>query len=144
MSRKTRPILEQPMTTTMPQLDAFTQAYVECALWSTNDESDEKGGEPLDSNYSISDIDPASLAKMIDDCRHFQEENAADLATYKHPEWSAADLGGHDFFLTRNGHGAGFWDRDCLPEEARERLTAAAEKWGEVDLTVDDGVVYIA
>ena len=54
----------------------------------------------------------------------------------------AAQLGGHDFWLTRNGHGAGFWDRsDCLPEDAGERLTDAAEKYGEVDLTVDDGVI---
>ena len=47
--------------------------------------------------------------------------------------------------MTRNGHGAGFWDRtDCLPEEARDRLTAAAEKCGEYYLGVgDDGNVYI-
>ena len=68
----------------------------------------------------------------IEDCRRFQEENAADLARYDHPQWTAAELGGHDFWLTRNGHGCGFWDRnDCLPEEAGDRLTAAAEKCGE-------------
>jgi len=45
----------------------------------------------------------------VEECRRFQEENAADLAAYDHPQWSAAELGGHDFWLTRNGHGAGFW-----------------------------------
>ena len=37
-------------------LDAFTNAYIETMLWSTNDESDEKGGEPLDTNYGPTDI----------------------------------------------------------------------------------------
>ena len=104
---------------TREQLDDFTRAYIEAALWSTNDDATHRGGEPIDGNYGIDDIDPDTLAKMADDCRRFQEENAADLALYDHPQWTAAELGGHDFWLTRNGHGCGFWDRnDCLPEDA--------------------------
>ena len=76
-----------PMTATAQQLDAFTVAYVEAALWSSNDNANESGGEPLDSNYGIDDIDPQTLTTMIDDCRRFQRENAADLAAYNHPEW---------------------------------------------------------
>ena len=34
------------------KLDAFTQAYVECALWSTCDNSTPSGGVPFDCNYS--------------------------------------------------------------------------------------------
>ena len=130
--------------TTQLELDEFARAYVACALWSTNDEATPSGGEPLDGNYGIEDIDPGTLAAMIDDCRRFQEENAADLALYDHPQWTAAELGGHDFWLTRNGHGAGFWDRtDCLPKDARDRLTAAAKRYGEVYLYLgDDGVIY--
>ena len=125
------------------QLDDFTRAYAECALWASNDESTPAGGEPLDTNYGVEDIATETLVKMVDDCRRFQEENAADLALYNHPQWSAAELGGHDFFLTRNGQGCGFWDRDCLPTEASERLTDAAEKYGEVDLYVgDNGQIY--
>lgn len=30
----------------MTSLDSFTRAYIETALWSSNDESDESGGEP--------------------------------------------------------------------------------------------------
>ena len=132
------------MTTTTIQLDAFTSAYIEAALWASNDESNEAGGEPLNANYSIDDIDPDTLDAIIDDCRRFQTANAANLALYNHPEWSAAELGGHDYWLTRNGHGCGFWDRaDCLPEEAGERLTVAAECEGEIHLYVgDDGLIY--
>ena len=130
--------------TTATQLDSFTRAYIEAALWSTNDESDERGGEPMDANYDINDIAPETLAEMAADCAKFQAENAAALALYDHPQWTAADLGGHDFWLTRNGHGCGFWDRnECLPEDAGQRLTAAAESYGEVYLYVgDDGLIY--
>ena len=130
-------------TATRPALDAFTLAYIEAALWSSNDESDDAGGDPLDANYSVDDIAPETLAEMADDCCRFQEANAADLALYSHRQWSAAELGGHDFWLTRNGHGCGFWDRDCLPEAAGERLSAAAEAAGERYLYIgDDGMIY--
>ena len=43
-------------------MDDFTLAYIEAALWSTNDQSNEQGGEPLDKNYTIDDIDAAALA----------------------------------------------------------------------------------
>jgi hypothetical protein len=131
---------------TIADLDPFTLAYLECILWAETDNSDENtGGNPLDQNYDFYDFDYDSLVRAVDECRRFQEENATDLARYNHPQWSAAELGGHDFWLTRNGHGCGFWDRtDCLPEEARDRLTAAAEKYGNRDITVgDDGNVYI-
>jgi len=124
-------------------LDDFTKAYIICALWSTNDESDDSGGDPLDQNYEPEDIDPDTLNRMVEDCQQFQRENSGDLALYASPEWTPAELGGHDFWLTRNGYGAGFWDRDCLPEEAGKRLTEASEKFGEFDLYVgDDGVIY--
>ncbi len=54
------------------KLDAFTTAYLECMLWSSNDESREDGGDPLDRNYSISDIEPESLARAVEDCAAFE------------------------------------------------------------------------
>jgi len=129
---------------TANRLDTFTRAYAIAALWSTTDESDESGGKPMDANYDIYDIDLETLAGMAADCAKFQAENTTDLALYNSPQWTAAELGGHDFWLTRNGHGCGFWDRNgILPEAAGERLTAAAEKYGEVYLYVgDDGKIY--
>ena len=59
-----------------------------------------------------------------------------------HSDWSISEQGGHDFWLSQNGHGANFRDRD-LPEDAIERLMAAAERYGEVNLYVcDDGLIY--
>ncbi|QNP78372.1 hypothetical protein [Agrobacterium tumefaciens] len=53
-----------------------------------------------------------------------------------------AAMAGHDFWLTRCGHGAGFWDGDW-PEPAASVLTTASEEFGNVDLYVgDDGQIY--
>ncbi len=119
----------------IPQLDEFTQAYLDCALWAESDQSNEQGGDPLDENYTIEDIDPHSLKEAISDCKRFQEENWDDLGD-NHTQ------AGHDFWLTRNGHGAGFWDGK-RPEPAATRLTKASEKFGNVDIYVgDDGKLY--
>lgn len=117
-------------------LDPFTRAYMECALWSTNDESTPSGGEPMDTNYSITDIADETVVVMRADCDKFQAENAEDIRG----EESQA---GHDFWLTRGGHGCGFWEVPDWPEEAGKRLTAAAKAFGEFDLYVgDDGKIY--
>jgi hypothetical protein len=67
---------------TAVKLDTFTRAYIEAMLWSSHDESDERGGNPMDSNYSEDDIAPEALETIVADCRRFQEENAADIATW--------------------------------------------------------------
>jgi len=116
-------------------LETMLDAYVTCALWSTMDESDESGGEPMDRNYSESDIHEGTMARMRGDCEAFLSANRDDIGD----RFAEA---GHDLWLTRNNHGAGFWDGDW-PRDAGERLTQAAHKMGEVDLYVgDDGVIY--
>lgn len=116
--------------------DAFTDAYIECALWSSTDNSDpETGGDPMDDNYDVCDIAPETLASMVADCAAFQAENANDMAELD------AQRCGHDFWLTRNHHGAGFWDRGYGP--IGDRLTKAAHAYGSVDLYIgDDGKIH--
>jgi hypothetical protein len=126
-------------------MDEFTKAYFECALWSSMDEADPNtGGDPLDKNYSLEDFDEATRAKMITDCQEFQEANGALLVdeNLTHAgQWDGLQLGGHDFWLTRNGHGSGFWD-GAWQEPAAATLTAAAKKYGQYDLYVgDDGKI---
>jgi len=117
-------------------MDRFTQAYIECALWSSMDESTPTGGEPLDTNYGVSDLASETLGSFERDCNKFQKENAEDLKQAGNDEQN-----GHDFWLTRNHHGSGWWDRGY--GEVGERLTEATHKYKEVDLYVgDDGKVY--
>ncbi len=112
----------------------FFAAYIECALWSSTDNADDSGGEPLDSNYDESDLTLGCRNAMRRDCAAFVHDAGPDLA--------GLDPGqcGHDFWLTRNGHGAGFWDRGL--GALGERLTKACKAYGGVDLYVnDDGKV---
>jgi hypothetical protein len=116
-------------------LDSFTRAYAVCALWSSHDDN----GEPLDSNHDLSDIAPDTLARMVRDCRRFRDENPTMLTRAGSDEQN-----GHDFWLTRNRHGAGFWDRG-YPEIVGTVLTKAAHEFGEVDLHVgDDELIHAA
>jgi hypothetical protein len=112
-------------------VNAFNTAYVECALWASTDDE----GEPLDSvGYTINDIDPATLKVMQDDCGSFQLQ-FGDKIVGRH------ERAGSDFWLTRNRHGAGFWDGDWT--EHGDALTAGAHAFGSFDLYVgDDGKVY--
>lgn len=117
------------------KLDLFTQAYIECALWSTTDNSDETGGDPLDQNYGVEDIALSTLNQMVQDCKQFQADHLHDIA-------NKLEQAGYDFWLTRNHHGAGFWDGDW-PKDAGKRLTEASHAWGGVDLIVgDDDLIY--
>lgn len=120
------------MTTTTKILDH----YLTCALWSSTDDT----GEPLDSNYDCSDIaeesSKAAEAEIADFLSLCEREGLNPLA-----EMSAEQFG-HDFWLTRNGHGAGFWDRG-LGELGKE-LTKWAKTFGSSDAYVgDDGKIYL-
>jgi len=113
-----------------PGFTVFLDAYITCSLWSTLDDQD----QPLDA-YSIRDLAPETLQEMEEDCSKFLEENQEDIGL----DFTKA---GHDFWLTRNGHGCGFWDGDW-PKDAGERLTSSSKRFGEVDLYVgDDGKIY--
>jgi len=117
-------------------LDRFTRQYIITALWAENDNSTPEGGEPFDQNFDISDIDEESLARMVDDCREFQQQHSEHTAGYE-------DRAGHDFWLTRNGHGAGFWDGDW-DEPAATILTDSSRKFGECSLYLgDDGKIHL-
>ena len=49
---------------------------------------------------------------------------------------------GRDFWLTRNGHGTGFWD-EGLGGKLGDALTKKAEAYGSYDLYVgDDGLIH--
>lgn len=127
--------------------------YVECALWSGLDwtgvsQEEGDGGEdnprPLDEDYGVDDIPPDAL-----------DEIRADVGAFLRTWWPLASAAGwsarqfgHDYHLTRNHHGAGFWDRSwpTLPgidgptvdvDGAGDELTAAAHAEGEAEIEPD-------
>lgn len=120
----------------MSNNQTFSEAYIKAALWSSTDNE----GRPLDDRLDI-ELSTEAREAMAKDCAKFQSEQSA---FYLQHGWSEAQAG-HDFWLTRNGHGTGFWDRDfdnCFGSCGRA-LTEACKAYPAIDLYVgDDGNIY--
>lgn len=132
----------------MTELEQFISGYIEAALWSSTDESDEQGGEPLDKNYDRSDLSAESLESIERDCAKFIEANKLDIDEFVSlsPRGSSDggpwELAGHCFWLNRCGHGTGFWDRDV--GAVGDRLSDACKKFKESYLVVgNDGKIHV-
>lgn len=102
----------------------FLSAYIECALWSSTDDD----GRPLDKKFSRDSLSGEALLKMIKDCRAFREQ-AGIVILRNMPR------AGHDFWLSRNGHGAGFFDGAW--GEYGDKLQALAKSFGECNLMIN-------
>lgn len=129
------------MVATDTALVEFVNGYTECALWSSYDDQ----GEPLDRPDGGYDLAPETVQRFETDCRAFMAANETDLDAYadapRGSEDSAMSYAGHDLWLSRNGHGTGFWDRGL--GELGERLSEAAHALGTCDLYIgDDGLIY--
>ena len=127
------------------ECDKFTVAYMVAALWSSNDSSTPEGGEPLDSNYDVHDFHPEAIAKIVADCKKFQEDNAHLLIEDNcfHVGCPMIEYADHDFFLTRNHHGCGYWEGSDWEVEAGALLTKSAQSFGECNIVIgDDGKLY--
>ncbi len=122
------------------QVDTADRAVLECALWSS---SDWTSGEPLDGAYGVDDFDAATAAQLRADTDAFIADNHEALSRVIDASGGSYDWSnvGHDFWLTRNGHGAGFWDRGF--GEDGKALSEAAHAYGAMDLYAgDDGRIY--
>ena len=118
---------------------AFLAGYVDALLWSSTDTTADGEGVNLD-DFELS---TTGADKCRADCLDFFTANHADLTTAADCDGYSWAHAGLDFALTRNGHGAGYWDGD-LPEETGERLTEASEAAGEACAYIgDDGDVYL-
>lgn len=130
-------------------LEEMLDGYIQAAMWSTNDESDEQGGDPLDKHYSPKDLAWQTRAEMRADCLAFLQEFAEeiDLVRDEVKQAQAADcsvwaLAGHDLWLTRCGHGCGFWETSDWPEGLGKLLTHYCRGIGQVHLYVHNGRIY--
>ena len=82
--------------------------------------------------------------ELDEDCRR---EAIIDALAFFNRAWGAIgddvlEQCAHDFWLSRNGHGTGFWDRDPEMyggEYNAKRLQKMAESFGEVDVFDDTG-----
>ena len=108
------------------QINDILAQYLVTALWSSIGED----GEPLDKHHSTSDLADSFVSKSQQDISDFVDK-AGDLL-----DGMTNETIGHDFWLTRNHHGAGFWDRGL--GEVGDKLTEIANSFPEVNLYVVD------
>ena len=131
------------MNITERQIQLFIEGYLTAALWSSTDTIYPEGDNGLESvdgeTVNLDDFEwsDGEAEKLHGECRDFIAANAADLLAYAEArshalEYDAFECAGHDFWLTRNGHGAGFWDRGL--GELGQRLTDASKVYGGIDL----------
>jgi hypothetical protein len=94
------------------------------------------GELPGDVGYT--DLHPDSLAAIRADCEAWQAEHA-DLLESAYATGYTENQAGIDYYLTRNGHGAGFWDRGL--GDLGDRLSDAC-RGSEVHAWFGDHVTY--
>lgn len=134
---------------------AFANGYAHALLWADTRD----GGEdvnPYDwhtpaADWAIDAFDAKSRELIDTDCRGFLSSMVSDVREYVDTmaarpgtfldRRAAFGTAGHDFLLTRNRHGAGYWDRGL--GELGERLTAAAHPYGSTSAEVSDDIASI-
>lgn len=119
------------------RLASMIDAYIDTMLWAETDDD----GTPLDEDYASYDLSDEAKADIEEDCADFLGllERVGCRWESEMPIESLA----HDFYLTRNGHGTGFWDRDYDDDTIGEALDNWSKTYGTQGLYVgDDGLLY--
>lgn len=138
--------------TTQAQIETVTRHYLLALLWTApeNDACENPGD-----TYDVSDLPQSVYDEARQDCEAFILTCGplfdAVMACYadgygQHPDAGSAEAAfGHDFALTRNHHGVGFWDREHegLPKDLGDKLTRLAQSMGTRNLLIEpDGSIY--
>lgn len=113
------------------QHSLFIDAYIRCLLWAGTDDN----GEPLDTHYNVCNLSTESRSRIVRDCHYFML-----IASTSDIDLSGLEAqAGHDFWLTRNGHGTGFWDRpEIYGEENARILSIMSHCFGNCDPIITD------
>jgi len=145
-------------------INEILRGYLECALWTEQEELENQATMEFDddddddmddieklirlkgkfdkksfSAFISEDIDVNSRIDAYKDIKTFIV-NAGDEATQEAISETGLFQLGMDIWLTRNRHGAGFFDHNYDNEES---LTKAAQNLGEKNLLIgDDGKLY--
>lgn len=119
--------------------DATWDQLLETLIWQATDDR----GKSLDYyGYDRSDIDPDQQEELKARFRAFVRAHETAIDMYmSHTGLDMTDVA-HDYILTCNGHGAGFWDRCYCGKDkcyAGDILSDAARAEGAIELFVQDG-----
>jgi hypothetical protein len=124
---------EHMLNATMYAGDMYGSALA-TLLWSEVDEND----EPFDELWAPDDINESDRMTLLSDIRDFLSDDVLYMLA---EDGISPEQAGHDFILSANGHGTGFWDRDGANCSALHNI---ARMYGFELYKGDDDVLYIA
>ena len=113
----------RPMAQLPKGISDMVRGYLECAEWCGLEDADREALELAVSPKWTAE----AIQRATEDCGAFLADHATEIGS-KHSR------AGNDFWLTRNQHGAGFWDGDW---ENEETLTKGAHAYGEAYVSFD-------
>tara|TARA_R110000822_G_C15278495_1_gene489940 strand:+ start:990 stop:1385 length:396 start_codon:yes stop_codon:yes gene_type:complete len=114
----------QTLTMTKKE-NQFYLAYVEAIYFTDTGEDDEPDTD--------AEMDQDFMRESMIDCLAMYGRIACYLSD------DNVEQAGHDFWLTRNGHGIGYWDRpEIYGQNMAENYTKWAESFGPADPVFDD------
>lgn len=134
------------------KINEIFKGYIECALWTDeerlNDEYYEEFVQLKDefknkmfNSFVSDDIDVDSKIDAYNDIKTFIK-NAGDEAVNEAIEENGLFQLGMDIWLTRNGHGSGFFDHNYDNEDILEQT---AKELGSSDIYIgDDAKLYFS
>lgn len=109
--------------------DAIASAYLDCAEWCGLDDEAREAFELA--------VSPRWTREAIQAAEAIAREFRAEFPSER---WGLDDVAqsqvGHDLWLTRNRHGAGFWDGDWV-EPFATKATEWTHAWGEASMVFD-------
>lgn len=117
--------------------DDFIVGYLRAAIFTGSHYPEPENmddSRPMDSVYGVEDIPREIREELESDCRDFL--NSCAFMVAENPERA-----GMDFHLTRNGHGAGFWDGEW--PECGDELTARSKPFGTAEIYSDPTGIYL-
>ena len=126
--------------------DVMVQGYLDCILWSECD-TDEI---PLQDNYDRNDFSDKALLDAYGICHAFRcivgQFTIDQFLSFREGEGVKGideSYIGHDIWLTRSGHGCGFWSRGEVEEGLRDRLDEAAKSFRDAYPVVSNGQICV-
>lgn len=133
------------------QIEVMACHYITAALWTEQDELGDcdnvSSAAKTDANAECADF-CAKAGDLIEQVMNAEGYGSHPDCGTVHPAFGAM---GHDLWLTRNGHGCGFWDRDELKDvefaeggNLGDALADVARKMGESYVYLGgDGFIYL-
>lgn len=125
-------------------IDAIVDGYLDCQLWAGLDMDRDNDGNspPLNTHYDRDDISPEYVEKIRQELTQVVLDHPLAVRMYlnsRHTRQLTHDSAsfGHEFYLTREHHGAGFWDRGL--GDLGDYLTDIAHTYGEAEQLYDNG-----